>query len=163
MTGGSVEIVRFRPEYAGAFARLNYEWIEKYFRIEPHDRELLDFPFEAIISKGGDIFFAVLHKTPEPVGTVALIEHGAMEFELAKMAVAPDHQGLGIGKRLMTACIDHARAVGKDHIFLESNTALAPAIALYRQAGFEEVELDPDSFYSRVNIRMQLALSSVRR
>jgi len=158
--GGEVEIVPFRSEFAGAFATLNYEWIEKYYRVEPHDRELLNWPVEHIISKGGEIFFAVSDN--KPVGTVALVEHSPSEFELAKMAVASEFHGRGIGKLLMKACVEHARSVGKTHIFLESNTGLEPAIALYRRSGFKEVPLDPDSNYSRANIRMRLALSELR-
>ena len=158
VTDGKIELHAYSDELAPAFAKLNYEWIEKYYRVEPHDRELLDSPRENIIRKGGAIFFAVVDN--EPVGTVALIDHGPTEFELAKMAVSPDYRGRGIGKILMQACIASARAAGKQQIFLESNTGLGPAISLYRSVGFEEVPLDPDSNYSRANIRMRLALSS---
>ena len=36
-----VEVVTFRPEFARAYAELNYEWIENYFAIEPEDRKAL--------------------------------------------------------------------------------------------------------------------------
>lgn len=160
VSGEEVQILPFKNEFAGAFAKLNYEWIETYYRVEPHDRELLDSPVEHIIQKGGEIFFAVCNN--EPVGTVALIDHSPSEFELAKMAVASEFQGRGIGKLLMKACVEHARSVGKSHIFLESNTGLAPAIALYRNFGFEEVPLDPNSNYTRANIRMRLAISDLK-
>jgi len=39
-----VEIVGFADEWAADFASLNYEWIEKYFAVEEHDREILDDP-----------------------------------------------------------------------------------------------------------------------
>ena len=160
MSGEEVQIVPFRSEFAGAFAELNYDWIEEYYRVEPHDRELLDSPVEQIIRNGGEIFFAVFNN--KPVGTVALIDHSLSEFELAKMAVASKFRGRGIGKLLMKACVEHARSVGKTHIFLESNTGLTPAIVLYRNFGFDEVPLDPSSNYSRANIRMRLALSNLR-
>jgi len=160
VSSDEIQIVPFRGEFAGAFAELNYDWIEKYYRVEPHDRELLDSPVEQIIRKGGEIFFAVFNN--KPVGTVALIDHSLSEFELAKMAVASEFQGRGIGKLLMKACFEHARSVGKTQIFLESNTGLTPAIALYRNFGFEEVPLDPNSNYSRANIRMRLALSNLK-
>ena len=159
--GDKIEIVPFRDEFARAFAKLNYEWIEKYFRVEAHDRELLDSPVEQIIRKGGEIFFAVSGN--KQIGTVALVVHTPSDFELTKMAVASEFQGRGIGKLLMMACVEHARSAGKTHIFLESNTGLEPAIALYRSCGFEEVPLDPNSNYSRVNIRMRLALSDLKR
>ena len=38
------EIVGFSPTYAADFARLNYRWIEEYFSVEQHDRDILDDP-----------------------------------------------------------------------------------------------------------------------
>ena len=88
---GEIEVVEFDQSYAADFARLNYDWIGRYFRIEQHDREMLDHPLEFVIEPGGQIFFALENGTA--VGTVALIAAGTTEFELAKMAVSPDHRG----------------------------------------------------------------------
>jgi ribosomal protein S18 acetylase RimI-like enzyme len=151
-----VEIVPFEPRFAESFARLNYDWIERFFRVEPYDRELLENPIEQIINKGGQIYIALLNG--EPVGTVALLFVGENTYELAKMAVSPEAQGRGIGRKLMAACIEHARFAGASEILLESNTLLDAAIHLYRRFGFVEIPLDPNSHYSRVNIKMRLAL-----
>ena len=43
-----VEIVDFSDEWAADFARLNYEWIEKFFAVEQHDREILDDPRKCV-------------------------------------------------------------------------------------------------------------------
>ena len=153
-----VRVVKFAPEYAKAFAELNYQWIEHYFVIEEHDREMLDDPAEYIINRGGEIFTAVVADTP--VGAVAMIKASDRTFELAKMAVSPDHQGRGIGDKLIAACIAHAREQGATKIFLLSNTLLTPAIELYKKHGFVEVPLDERSAYERVNIRMELALNT---
>lgn len=150
-----LRIVTFDPLFAADFARLNYAWIERFFEIEPHDRELLDDPETHIIADGGAIFFAV--DDGEVVGTAALIADGD-SFELAKMAVDPEAQGRRIGSRLIEACISHASAAGKASIYLDSNTILDAAIHLYRKYGFVEAELDRSSPYARVNIRMRLAI-----
>lgn len=152
----NVEIVEFKEDFAKAFADLNYEWIEKAYAVEKHDNEILDHPVEQIIEKGGQIFFAMLDD--EPVGTVALIEMGDDAFELAKMAVSPDHRGAGLSNLLMDACIEYSRAKGKRAIVLESNTKQVAAIRLYRKYGFIETPLDPDSQFVRANIRMELAI-----
>jgi ribosomal protein S18 acetylase RimI-like enzyme len=154
--GSDIQIVLFDEKYADDFARLNYEWIEQYFAIEEHDREMLDAPYEYVIEPGGQILFALAGDMP--AGTVALLNAGEDVFELAKMAVSPDHQGRGISNKLMQACVDYAQAAGKKRIFLESNTKLTPAISLYRKFGFKEVPLAADSPYERVNIRMELAI-----
>lgn len=151
-----VEVVAFDPQYAGDFARLNYHWIEEYFVIEEHDREMLDDPQHYIIEKGGQIFFA-LHGE-RVIGTAALINVGERVFELAKMAVATEARGKGVGDKLIETCIEYSREVGKQTIFLLSNTKLKPAINLYRKFGFVQTVLDNTSPYERVDIKMQLDL-----
>src|SRR5688572_22341714 len=103
---GEVRIVEFEDSLAPAFAKLNYQWIAESYEVEPHDREVLDDPIGGIIQKGGQIFFALDEDIP--VGTVALVEADADTFELGKMAVAPGHQGKGIGKKLLGKCIEFA-------------------------------------------------------
>lgn len=151
-----IQVVTFDQRYADDFARLNYEWIGRYFKVEEHDREMLDAPYEYVIRPGGQILFALAGD--EVAGTVALLAADEDMFELAKMAVSPDFQGRGISNKLMQACVDYARSVGKKRIFLESNTKLTPAISLYRKFGFKEVPLAANSPYERVNIRMELAI-----
>jgi ribosomal protein S18 acetylase RimI-like enzyme len=152
----NVEIIGFQESLAKDFADLNYEWIAKGYGIEEHDREILDSPFEKIIKPGGEIFFAIAKGTA--AGTVALENYGTDAFELVKMAVSPEFRGLGIGDKLIEACIRYSIEKGKLRITLDSNTKQVAAINLYRKYGFREVPLDPDSPYTRVNIRMELAL-----
>jgi len=155
-----VEIREFRQECAADFARLNYEWIVKYYEIEQHDRDQLDNPYEYIIKPGGEIFFAVVDG--EVAGTVALIKIDEREFELAKMAVSPNFQGYRIGEKLMKACVEYAERTGIERLVLESNTKLFAAINLYRKFGFIEIPLDPNSLFKRANIRMLLAIDTAK-
>ncbi len=150
----SVEINEFDDTYAGDFARLNYEWIAKYYTVEEHDHDQLDHPRHYIIDRGGQIFFALVEG--EVAGTVAMIRMNYDVFELAKMAVSPAFQGYKIGEKLMQACIDFARHECTPFIVLESNTKQFAAINLYRKFGFNDVPLDPNSQFTRANIRMEL-------
>jgi ribosomal protein S18 acetylase RimI-like enzyme len=152
----AVEIIEFDEKYADDFGRLNYEWIAKNYTIEKHDREVLDHPMEVIIEPGGKIFFALVDGVA--AGTVALIPMGENDLELTKMAVAPVYRGLGLGDKLMQACVDHGRKMGKRALILESNTKQMAAINLYRKFGFVETPLDPNSEYQRANIRMERIL-----
>ncbi len=152
-----IQIIEFRDELAADFSRLNYEWIEKAYSVEDYDRELLDNPVEQIITPGGQILFACSAETV--FGTAALIPMDGNSFELAKMAVAPESRGLGIGDQLMVACVEYSRKAGKRSIILESNTKQVAAVALYRKFGFQETPLDPNSHFSRANIRMELDLN----
>src|SRR5690606_10834292 len=157
--GQGVKVIPFDDAYAADFARLNYEWIEKYFVVEDHDREMLDHPREYIVDKGGEIFFAMLGGIA--AGTVAMIKFPDGSFELAKMGVAPEFRSRGIANHLMTACIEFAKRIGSPKVFLKSSRKLSPAIALYRKFGFEETELDKNTPYARCDIRMELAIKGV--
>lgn len=153
----AVQIVAFQTSYATAFKQLNEAWIRKYFEMEETDHHSLDHPKEYILDRGGHILIALYEK--EPVGTAALIKmnHPDFDFELAKMAVAPEAQGKGIGWLLGQASIGKARAMGAKSIYLESNTILGPAIALYEKLGFCKITGYP-SPYARCNIQMALYL-----
>ncbi|HVQ55988.1 MAG TPA: bifunctional helix-turn-helix transcriptional regulator/GNAT family N-acetyltransferase [Pyrinomonadaceae bacterium] len=157
----SVEITEFDDKYAADFARLNYEWISKYYTIEEHDHDQLDHPRQYIIERGGQIFFALTEA--QVAGTVALIRVNYDVLELAKMAVSPEFQGYKIGEKLMEACVEYARRADAKCIFLESNTKQFAAINLYRKFGFVETPLDPNSQFVRANIRMELAVDRVNR
>lgn len=161
MSFPEVEVVGFDPVFAKDFADLNYEWIAETYAIEEHDREILDHPLESVIQPGGQIFFALING--KPAGTVALIKIDDASLELAKMAVSPNYRAIGLGDKLMMACVDHAAAAGKARIVLESNTKQVAAISLYRKFGFVEIPLDPNSAYERANIRMELAISRSSR
>jgi len=152
-----IRIVDFASKYKADFARLNYEWIHKYFKVEDSDRKSLDHPQENIINPGGHIFMAELNG--EVVGTCALIKMDDKRYELAKMGVSPKAQGLGIGRLLGQAIIQKARELGAEVLYLESNTVLVPAINLYYKLGFKKVE-PHDSPYARCNIQMELDLQN---
>lgn len=156
-----VIITGYGERYAKDFGRLNYEWIEESYGIEEHDREILDHPFESVIEPGGQIFFAI--RDEDAIGTVAMIPLGEGTFELAKMSVAPAARGLGVGEKLMYACVDFARSRGASSIILESNTKQEAAISLYRKVGFVEIPLDPNSHFVRANIRMELAITDANQ
>ncbi len=150
---GQVELVAFESRYQPAFRQLNEEWITRYFRMEESDYKALDHPAEYIIERGGFIFMA-LYKG-EPVGTCALIRMEDGGYELAKMAVSPAAQGLGIGYLLGQACLAKARELGGWRVYLESNTMLKPAISLYHKLGFRKTD-GPASPYERSNIQMEI-------
>ena len=150
--GREVQILPFAPRYASDFKRLNLEWVHKYFRVEPVDEQVLSNP-RAIIRNGGAIYFARRHGAI--VGTCALINDGDGIYELSKMAVTAGCQGLGIGRKLLDACIGafQARAGGR-LLFLETNSILKPAIKLYESAGFEHAPRPHASLYERADVYM---------
>lgn len=150
-----MSIVDFEPRHAIAWKTLNETWIAKHFRLEPKDREALDHPQTSILDKGGHILIAELEG--EPVGCVALLPMADGGFEVGKMTVSEDARGTGLGRRLMEACIARARALEAPRLYLETNSTLAPALALYRSAGFVDLPPQPTP-YSRADVWMELNL-----
>jgi len=151
-----MRIVDFEPRHAGAWRTLNEAWIGKHFVIEPKDREVLDDPAGKVLAKGGHIFMAELDG--EPIGCVGLIAMADGAFEVAKMTVTEAARGTGLGRILMQACIDKARALDAPRLYLETNSGLAPALKLYRSMGF--VDLPPtDTPYARADVFMELLLA----
>lgn len=156
MEQSKVTIIDFEAKYTNDFTQLNFEWLEKYFYIEEYDKKVLLNPQKYILNDGGHIMFALIDG--KVVGTVALIKRENNVFELSKMAVTEEYQGLRIGQKLMNACIDFAGKKGVKRLFLDSNTKLTPAITLYNKVGFKEIPVPKDTPYERCNIRMEMFL-----
>lgn len=150
-----MEIVAFEPRYAEAFRTLNEAWISKHFTLEPKDREVLEDPQGKIIDAGGKVFIAL--NDGKPVGCVALIKMADGGYEVAKMTVSETLRGSGLGRKLMERCIEEGKADGAPRLYLETNSGLAPALALYRAMGFKE--LDPaETEYARCDVWMERPL-----
>jgi len=145
----------FRDGDGAAFRDLNLAWIRQHWTPEAGDWASLGNPEEKILAPGGAIFMAEVDG--EVKGCCALMHHGGGRFELAKMAVDPSAQGLGLGAALGEAVIAEAQARGGQVLFLESNTVLKPAMGLYARLGFQEVPID-HAAYDRCNIMMERPL-----
>ncbi|MES2520555.1 MAG: GNAT family N-acetyltransferase [Bacteroidota bacterium] len=153
----SIQILEYQDTYKEDFKKINIEWIEKFFKVEPHDLEQLDAP-DAIINNGGQIFLAKLGD--EIVGTSALIHDGDGIYELAKMGVTPKAQGLGLGKQLCIYTIEEAKKRNAKSLYLLSNRKLTPAITMYLSLGFVEVPIG-ETLYERTDIKMNYSLSNL--
>jgi GNAT superfamily N-acetyltransferase len=152
--------VEFRPFEPGdeiAFRELNKAWIARHFVVEDKDWEVLNDPVKYILQPGGEIFIAV--QDGIAVGTCGLIaiKDG---YEVAKMTVAEECRGQGIGKRLLAHVIEHARSVGVKRLYLETNRALQSAIHVYESLGFRHIppERIKPSPYARANVYMEMFL-----
>lgn len=151
----NIEIIKFTNEVKEPIKTLNYEWLEKYFRIEKGDEISLSNPKTAIIDKGGFIYYAKLNN--EIVGTVSLLKKTDTIFELGKMAVTKKAQGFKIGTILLEYALNIAKEKQIKKLILYSNTILKSAIHLYQKYGFVEIELE-SGLYERANIKMEKEL-----
>jgi DNA-binding MarR family transcriptional regulator/GNAT superfamily N-acetyltransferase len=94
----------------------------------------------------GLLLVATLHG--EPVGCGGLKLHDGGAAEIKRMWVSPQVRGLGLGRRLLGELEAQARAHGAPAVHLETNRSLAEAIALYRSAGYREVQAFNDETYA---------------
>lgn len=151
-----VTILDYAAEYSEDFKRISYAWISEHFGIEEEDRLLLENHKTEIIDKGGTLLFAKYDG--KIVGTCALIRYNNELYELVKMGVMPDYQGLKLGRKLGEAILEKARQLGAKKVFLESSSQLTAALALYQKLGFKPdptLEVAP---FSRCNVQLAITL-----
>jgi putative acetyltransferase len=156
-----VEIVPWRPEFAGDFDRLGREWLERYFTVEPLDELYLQNPEEKIVRPGGQVFFAI--EDGIPIGTCSAIPQDDGSFELAKLAVTESAQGRGLGRRLAVEVLAFVEAAGAPRVTLSSSTRLGPALKLYESLGFTREEFPGPRPYADADVYMVLELGGGER
>ena len=153
-TSSPIRIVAYAPRWREDFATLNLEWLQRWFTVEPIDREVLGDPETHILAGGGHVLFAI-DAEDRAVGTVALKRESDGVYELTKMVVAVDLRGAGVGRLLMQGAIDAFQACGGKELFLESSKQLGPALALYESVGFRHYPAPrPGSHYARADVYM---------
>src|SRR5215510_2081257 len=95
---------------------------------------------------GGVLIVATLWD--EPIGCGGLLLHDDDAADLKRMWVDRSARGLGVGRRLLRELEAYAGRSGRSITRLETNRGLAEAIALYRSAGYVEVEPFNDEPYA---------------
>jgi ribosomal protein S18 acetylase RimI-like enzyme len=139
-----VEVAEVDP--AGPVARA---CLTRYFA-ELDERFASGFDPDAALPTDARVFL-VARVDGEPVGCGALKPGGGGGVtEIKRMWVSPDARGLGVGRRLLAELEARAIADGAEVLRLDSNGSLVEAIALYRSAGYVEVEAFNDEPHATV-------------
>jgi GNAT superfamily N-acetyltransferase len=154
----------FSDDLAGAFYRINAEWIGDLFVLEENDVALLTRPRELILDRGGIVLFA---ETPDlgVVGTSALMVSDDGWVELTKMGVLAAARGRKVGEFLLAATLERAAVLGFDQLYLLTNHRCAPAIHLYEKLGFvhdAEIMRRFGARYERCDVAMSYHPSGAR-
>jgi putative acetyltransferase len=156
-----IRIVPFAVEHRAAWERLNRAWLVDHALLEPADEPHLTDPVGTIADEGGTIFVALLGG--EVVGTAAVLPHGSGEMVLLKLTVDNRQRGHGIGRRLLEACVNEARARSSVRLVLLSNSGLRPALRLYESMGFRHRPLPDVVPYESTDVCMELMLDGPPR
>lgn len=108
-----------------------------------------DITFEALLAEIGAAFIRnfregrdfcwIAERGGEPVGAAFLVHDDDETAKLRMLHVEASARGLGIGKLLVAACIEKARACGYRRMVLWTNDVLVAACAIYEKAGFHLV------------------------
>lgn len=92
--------------------------------------------------------FLVARLHGRAVGCGGLKPLDASTAEIKRMWIAPDVRGLGLARRLLEELEAEARQSGAKRVVLDTNRALTEAQAMYRKAGYREIDRYNDNDYA---------------
>jgi ribosomal protein S18 acetylase RimI-like enzyme len=101
---------------------------------------------EAWVLDGGGRLAGLLILLPQP-------DHLLIE----NVAIAPDHQHRGLGRRLLAFAEQRAAAHGQDEVRLYTNAAMTENQRLYVRLGYEETHRAGDGGFRRVFYRKRVS------
>jgi predicted N-acetyltransferase YhbS len=112
---------------------------ELFALAEDSERELASYIDAGVV--------LVARSGTEVIGHLQLVP-GELEdvVEIKNMAVAEAHQGRGIGRRLVAAAIDRARAEGETTMLVATAAADIGNLRFYQRLGFRMVSIERDAF-----------------
>ncbi len=97
------------------------------------------------VSAHGDVFGGVTYVSGPEDPYSEELKPG--EAGIRMLGVAPECQGRGVGRALVEACVERARATGRQRIVLHTGDWMPAAQRLYRRLGFyrdESIDWEPE-------------------
>lgn len=83
------------------------------------------------------------------LGAVFLVKQSPRVAKLRLLIVEPEARGLGLGMRLVRACVNFARAAGYRKLVLWTQSELRAARAIYEKLGFRRVRSEPHRSFGK--------------
>jgi putative acetyltransferase len=107
-------------------------WLEVDLCFQNFEEELRGLPGDYAPPRGRLLI-------AEGAGCVALRPIDEEICEMKRLFVRPDHRGSGLGRRLVSAIISEARAIGYRRMRLDTMPKMDRAQGLYASLGFREI------------------------
>jgi GNAT superfamily N-acetyltransferase len=85
----------------------------------------------------------------ERLGAVFLVKQSPRVAKLRLLIVEPSARGMGLGRRLVRACVGFARAAGYGKVVLWTQSELEAARAIYIKTGFRLVRREPHRSFGK--------------
>lgn len=111
-------------------------WLGLDLSFQNFDTEMAALPKMYNANDGG-LFIAYIDGNP--AGVAGLRRFNETDSEVKRMFVKPESRGFGIGKLLLSKCIDVAKALQYRSIKLDTADFMKTAIELYMAHGFHEI------------------------
>lgn len=106
----------------------------------------MDADYAALVAAGA---VTVAQVDGAPAGLIVLVAHPDHVL-VENVAVAPEHQGRGIGRALLAHAEEHAAEVGVGELRLYTHEKMTANQALYARLGYRVVERRAEHGFARV-------------
>jgi DNA-binding MarR family transcriptional regulator/GNAT superfamily N-acetyltransferase len=91
----------------------------------------------------------IAERDEETIGSVFVMRGSDAVARLRLLYVEPTARGVGLGRKLVAAAVDFARAAGYRSLMLWTNDVLVPARRIYQAAGFIRVAAEPHHSFGK--------------
>ena len=130
---------------APVFGRLLHAFNAEYDEPTPSASEIAERA--APLIESGEVTVLLVGDGPEGFAELRFrpsLYTGGLDAYLEELYVVPERRGRGLGRALLEAAMDYARARGAEHIDLNTSEDDVAARALYERTGFTNREGSPD-------------------
>lgn len=123
-----------------------YQLVERIATIEEYQRLCTAVGWEGVMNfeaardaLPNSLYGVVVECAGEAIGMGRVVGDGAIFYYLQDVAVMPEHQGKGVGRRIVSQMVEHIKRVAPEKAFI-GVFAAAGREAFYERYGFKDWE-----------------------